>query len=136
MERGSDKHGARMDDALDAEVDGMMRAGRETRAEEWNSAEPVGEDQPDVDRSPDGPLLGGVPEGMTEVDVEQRSRIASYLGKEVWPATGPQLAAVARSRQAPDDVVNRLEGLPSGRSFVNLQEVWADLHGGTEQHRF
>jgi len=61
MERGSDKHSARMDDALDAEVRGMMTAGRETRGEAWNSAEPSGEDQPDVDRAPDSTLVGGVP---------------------------------------------------------------------------
>ena len=32
MQRGSDKHSARMDYALEAEVDGMMRAGRDIRA--------------------------------------------------------------------------------------------------------
>ena len=71
MERGSDKHSARMDDALEAETRGMMTAGRETRGEEWNSPEPSGEDQPDVDRVPDGTLAGGVPEGMTEGDVAE-----------------------------------------------------------------
>lgn len=136
MQRGSDKHGARMDDALDAEVDGMLRAGHETRAEEWNSPEPAGEDQPDVDLSADGTLAGGVPAGMTEEDVEQRSRIASYLGKEVWPATGSQLVAVARARQAPDAVLDRLGQLPEGRVFRNMQDVWSELDGGTEQVRF
>jgi len=136
MERGSDKHSARMDDALDHEVEGLVRAGRDTHAEEWKSAEPSGEDQPEVDRSAEGDLHGGVPDGMTEADVEERSRLAAYLGKEVWPATGEQLAEVARGRQAPDVVLDRLAELPPGRVFDNLQDAWSQLGGGTEEHRF
>ncbi len=135
MERGSDKHSARMDDALEHEVRGMMTAGRDTHAEEWKSAEPSGEDQPAVDLSADGSLHGGVPDGMTELDVEERSTIAQYLGKEVWPATGAQLLAVAQGRDAPDAVLARLRQLRADQSYVNLQEAWSSL-GGTESHRF
>ena len=136
MERGSDKHSARMDDALTHEVEGLLRAGHDTHAEEWKSAEPSGEDQPEVDLSGDGDLHGGVPDGMTESDVEERSRLAAYLGKEVWPATGEQLVEVARGRQAPDVVLDRLAQLPPGRVYDNLQDAWAQLGGGTEAHRF
>ncbi len=135
MERGSDKHSARMDDALEGEVRGMMTAGRDTHAEDWKSAEPSGEDQPAVDLSADGSLHGGVPDGMTELDVEARSRLATYLGKEVWPATGAQLLAVAQGRDAPDVVVQQLRRLEADRSYENLQDAWAQL-GGVEQHRF
>ena len=137
MERGSDKHSARMDDALEHEVRGMMTAGRDTHAEDWKSAEPSGEDQPAVDLSADGSLHGGVPDGMTEADVEDRSTIAQYLGKEVWPATGAQLLAVAQSRQAPDRIVQLLRTCRADHSYTNLQEAWADISGGhVEQHRF
>ena len=136
MDRGSDKHSARMDEALQAETRGMMTAGRETRGEDWNSPEPSGEDQPDVDRVPDGTLAGGVPEGMTERDVEERSEIASYLGKECWPADRRTLLDVAAGSNAPEAVLNRLRELPDGPVFRNLQEAWAKLHGGVEAHRF
>jgi len=136
MERGSDKHSARMDEALDHEVEGLVRSGRDTHTEEWKSAEPSGEDQPEVDLSADGDLHGGVPDGMTEADVEERSRLAAYLGKEVWPATGEQLVEVARGRQAPDVVLDRLAQLPAGRVYDNLQDAWQQLGGGVEQHRF
>jgi len=136
MERGSDKHSARMDNALDAEVRGMMTAGRETRGEAWNSAEPSGEDQPDVDLAPDGTLSGGVPDGMTERDVEERATIAAYLGKEVWPAGSQALLAKARDLNAPDAVLEQLERLPSSAVFNNVQDVWQALQGGTEAHRF
>lgn len=137
MERGSDKHSARMDDALEAEVHGMMTANRDTRAEAWNSPEPSGEDQPDVDLVPDGTLAGGVPEGMTEEDVELRSELAIRLGKECWPADRDGLLAKAAELNAPDRILALLELLPAGRTFENLQDAWALLSGGAvETQRF
>ena len=135
MERGSDKHSARMDDALEAEVSGLIRAGHDNRAD-WNSPEPSGEDQPDIDRVPDGTLHGGVPEGMTEDDVEARSELASYLGR-LWPATREELVRVATDNEAPDSVMRQLHSLPMGQQFANLQEVWSTLSGGhVESQRF
>ena len=136
MERGSNKHSARMDDALEAEVHGMMTANRETRGEQWNTSEPSGEDQPDVDLAPDGTLAGGVPDGMTERDVEQRAEIAAYLGKEVWPAGAAVLLEKARGLGAPDAVLDQLGRLPQSAAFDNVQAVWQALQGGTEAHRF
>lgn len=135
MERGSDKHSPRMDDAMSAEVEGLIRSGHDNR-EEWNSPEPSAEDQPDVDLVPHGTLAGGVPQGMTEEDVERRSELASYLGR-VWPATSDQLLEVATGNAAPDRVADLLRGLPAGRSYANLQEVWSDISGGhVESSRF
>ncbi len=136
MERGSDKHSPRMDEALNAEVAGMMRANRETRGQQWNSAEPSGEDQPDVDLAPESTLSGGVPDGMTERDVEQRAHLAAYLGKEVWPAGSHALVAKATELSAPDDVIDQLRRLPESAVFNNVQDVWQALQGGTEAHRF
>ena len=135
MERGSDKHSARMDDALGAEVEGLVRTGHDSRAD-WNSPEPSGEDQPDVDLMPNGTLAGGVPEGMTEQDVELRSELASYLGR-VWPATTTELLSTVIDNGAPEAVVEQLRALPPARSFENLQELWGALSGGhVESHRF
>ncbi len=135
MQRGSDKHSARMDDALEAEVSGLVRSGHDNRAD-WNSPEPSGEDQPDVDRVPDGTLAGGVPEGMSEDDVQARSELATFLGR-LWPATREELIRVATDNDAPDSVLAQLHRLPMGPSFANLQEVWSTLSGGhVEGHRF
>ena len=135
MERGSDKHSARMDDALEAEVSGLIRAGHDNRAD-WNSPEPSGEDQPDVDLVPNGTQAGGGPDGMTEQDVERRSELAQYLVR-VWPATSEQVLAVALENDAPDAVASTLRHLPPGQSFANLQELWATISGGhVESHRF
>ena len=135
MERGSDKHSARMDDALNSEVEGLMRTGHDSR-EDWNSPEPSGEDQPDVDLVPNGTLSGGVPDGMTEQDVEARSELAQYLGR-LWPATREELIRVATDNEAPDRVMERLHALPMGVQYTNLQELWSAVSGGhVEGHRF
>ena len=135
MERGSDKHGPRLDEAMEAEVRGMVQAGRDVRGEEWRSPEPSGDDQPDVDRAPDGTLTGGVPEGLTEADVEQRSELASYLGKEVWPADRDALLAKAQEQNAPDRVIDLVERLPA-REYANVADAWQALSGGKEAQRF
>jgi len=134
MQRGSDKHSARMDEAMSHDVDGLIRSGHDNR-EDWKSPEPSGEDQPDVDLVPDGTLAGGVPDGMTELDVERRSEIASYLGR-IWPATAEQLVAVALENHAPDKVLQPLQMLPGQASFANLQELWTAMGGHVEGHRF
>ncbi len=135
MERGSDKHSPRLDDAMSAEVEGLVRSGHDNR-EEWKSPEPSAEDQPDVDLVPNGTLVGGVPQGMTEQDVERRSVLASYLGR-VWPATAAELLDVALGNSAPEQVLDTLRALPAGRYYANLQEVWSDVSGGhVESTRF
>lgn len=125
-----------MDDALGAEVSGLVRSGHDSRAD-WNSPEPSGEDQPDVDMVPNGTLAGGVPDGMTEQDVERRSELAQYLGR-VWPATSEQVLGVAVENEAPDAVLTALRHLPPGQSFGNLQELWSAVAGTghVESHRF
>ena len=135
MERGSDKHGRRLDEAMEKETRGLVQSGRDTRAEEWRSAEPSGEDQPDVDLVPDGTLAGGVPEGMTEADVEGRSELASALGKEIWPAETAQIRERLLSEQAPDRVIDLVDRLPEG-TYQNVSDVWEALTGHKERGRF
>ena len=135
MERGSDKHGFRMDDALAAETEGLQRSGRSTHAEEWKDPEPSGEDQPDSDLVPSGTLEGGVPDGMTAADVEGRSELATYLGAAVYPANRIVLQERAEDQNAPTRIVELLQSLPDGREYANVAEVWAALGGGNEQHR-
>jgi hypothetical protein len=136
MQRGSDKHGRRMDEALEKETRGMVQGGGENRAEEWRQAEPSGEDQPASAELLAGDRTGGVPEGLTPEDLEGRSRLAALLGKEIWPATAAELLERARSENAPEAVLSQLAGLPVGRLYDNLGQVWHDLTGHDEQHRF
>src|SRR3954471_1518547 len=100
MERG-DKHGFRVDNEMAHETEGLVRSGRSTHAEEWNDPEPSGEDQPDADRVPNATMTGGTPPGMTPDDVEGRAELASYIGKEAYPAVRAQLIDLVIERNAP-----------------------------------
>jgi hypothetical protein len=111
MERGSDKHGPRVDDQMAQEVRGTVQGTAGARAEEWKQAEPSGEDQPDVTLSPEG--------------TDDFSRFGSYLGR-VFPADREALVASAREFEAPDDVMDRLSSLPPGRTYQNAAEVWEE----------
>ncbi len=58
MERESDKHGARRDDQLKAELRGTLQGNRSSRVEEWRDPEPPADDDPDIStagRPPDQP---------------------------------------------------------------------------------
>lgn len=48
MPRESDKHSPREDDALKAELQGMLKGEGPTHAEEWADPEPPADDDPDV----------------------------------------------------------------------------------------
>jgi hypothetical protein len=133
QQRGSDKHGPRQDEALSGEVEGPVRSSKSTRAEEWREPEPSGEDQPDVDVVPDATQTGGTPPGMDEADLEGRSELAAYLGREVYPANRQVLLGTAFRNGAPSEVLARIQTLPDDeREFRNVQEVWAALGGSVE----
>jgi hypothetical protein len=136
MERGSDKHSPRLDDALEHEVEGLVRSGRSTHAEEWTDPEPPGEDQPEVDRAPDTELIGGVPEGLTPEEVELRSEVAAALRRSDFPADRERLLEGAVERYAPPRVLEELRRLPAEVTFQNVGEMWTALGHGHEEHRF
>jgi uncharacterized protein DUF2795 len=135
MQRGSDKHGPRLDDEMAHETEGLVRSGHSTHAEEWHDPEPSGEDQPDVDRIPDGTPHPATPPGMTADDVERRSELAQYIGKEAYPAVRAQLIDLVMERQAPDRIIDLVKNLPSDRQFENVNAVWAALGGHVETRR-
>lgn len=50
MDRASSKHGPRLDEEMKKEVEGQMRSGHPTRAEQWHDPEPVeDENSPDIE---------------------------------------------------------------------------------------
>jgi len=128
----STKHSAREDDALAAEVEGMVRAGRSTHAEEWNDPEPVAEGEPDVDTAPADTLTGGVPGGSTPDAVVARAELARWLDRADFPGTGSELLEAARDHRAPDGVTDQLSRLPDGQVFERIGDVVRALGYPTE----
>jgi hypothetical protein len=136
VERGSDKHGHRLDEEMKHEVEGLVRSGHSTHAQEWADPEPSGEDEPEVDRAPNGALSGGVPEGMSPEEVEARSDLARYLPPAAFPADAEALRTYAAAAEAPAPVIQQLGRAPEGKQFASVGELWTALGGGSEEHRF
>jgi hypothetical protein len=135
MERRSDKHGPLRDDELSHEVEGIVRSGHSTHAEEWKDPEPPGEDQPEVDVAPGGDHAGGTPPGMDERDVELRSALAIHLPRSAWPADRDELLTRLTDEYAPDRLIELVRALPGGKRYDNVQQLSQALGLGVERHR-
>ncbi|MCW2696161.1 MAG: uncharacterized protein JWR62_1246 [Modestobacter sp.] len=128
----STKHSPREDDQLKHEIEGMIRSGRPTHAEEWNDPEPAAETDPDIDSSPAGTLTGGVPQGMTPDAVVARAELARWLDRADFPNTGADLVEAARDHRAPDGVADELSRLPADEVFERIGDVVRALGYPTE----
>ena len=126
------KHSPRVDEELEHEVQGMLKAERATRAEEWREVEPQAEGDPDIDSSPGGTLVGGVPVGMTEDAVVARAELARWLDRADFPSDGPALVEAALDHRAPDAVVDELRRLPEGQTYERIGDVVRALGYPTE----
>ncbi|MEV5750036.1 DUF2795 domain-containing protein [Actinoallomurus sp. NPDC052308] len=130
----SAKHGPHIDDQLRHETEGLERAARPTRVEEWKEPEPVEDDR---DRDPTSANLAdreGTPPGMSPDDVERRSDIARYLAGFHEPMRPAALADRAARNGAPDDVVRDLRNLPD-QEYTRVAEVSEALGLGNETRR-
>jgi hypothetical protein len=126
------KHGRQKDDELKHEVQGLVRSGRSTRAEEWRDPEPAAEGEPDVDVAPGDTLTGGVPRGMSPDAVVARAELARWLVRADFPDTGAQLVEKAREHRAPDVVIDELSRLPADQVFERVGDVVRALGYPTE----
>src|SRR5919204_3153930 len=98
IERGSDKHGPRLDDAMEHEVEGLVRGDGSTHAEEWKEPEPAGEDQ-----------------SAAESDLELRSELAAHLRRTGFPTDVSGLLDQLIADNAPDRLRALVRRLPTGR---------------------
>jgi hypothetical protein len=133
LERGSDKHSPRVDEQLDHDTRSLRQgAPVESRVEEHREQEGPGEDQP----TPDARLTGGraTAASLDLDDAEARADIARFLTPSAFPADREALLADAEANHAPATVVERLQALPAGRAYENVQDIWGAL-GGTVEHR-
>ena len=128
----STKHSPRVDEELEHDIQGMLRGGHSTRAEEWRDPEPVAEGEPDIDSAPNGTLVGGTPVGMDADAVEARAELARWLDRADFPSTGADLVEAARDHRAPDAIADELSRLPEGDVFERIGDVVRALGYPTE----
>ncbi len=128
----STKHNPRLDEELEHEIQGMLKAEHATRSHEWREVEPVAEGEPDLTSDPSGTLVGGVPEGMTEDAVVARAELARWLVRADFPNSGPDLVEAALDHRAPDVVIDELRRLPDGETYERIGDVVRALGYPTE----
>ena len=134
MQRETDKHGSRLDDALAHEVESLTHgnAAEESRAREDRVQEGTAESEirfDPADRTlPDEPGIG-----VDRETADERAELARHIVSAAWPAGRDELVAAAQSERAPQVVLDRLRRLPTEARFDNVQEVWTALGGATEQ---
>ncbi|WP_181764735.1 DUF2795 domain-containing protein [Streptomyces albidus (ex Kaewkla and Franco 2022)] len=127
MQRGSDQLSAHRDEEAKRELEGWLRSGHPTRAEEWADAEPSADDDPEITERPVGMPLA--PEDRKEADDEEvRSELARHLGRHAFPADRNGLKRALMDQYAPDWQVETVRELPKdGGTYQNVQEVMAAL---------
>lgn len=135
MDRGSAKHGPQLDEAMADEVRDYVRARRETHAAEWRSPEPPTDDLPVTLDRPDGMGRGSAPRGMSLSDVEERSELARWLGRAVFPADRDEVMDHLRSHNAPDHVVEEIRQAPKHGQFDSVGDLWRAVHSGAHVER-
>ena len=127
MDRLSNKHSPRVDEALAHDVDSLTHGSpEESRAQE-------GRLQEDPEVGPGRRFDDSVP-GMdlTTGEVEERAELSRHLSAAHFPARREELLAVAADDHAPEDVMQALDRLPADEAFETVQAVWQALGGHVE----
>ncbi|MEG8278197.1 DUF2795 domain-containing protein [Streptomyces sp. AHA2] len=117
MQRGNDRLSVHRDDEMKHELQGLLRSGHPTRAEDWHDPEPYAEDDPEVAY---GPVTPGRGPGSLE---SVRLDLARILGRRAFPATSRELVRALRAGRAPDSLVEAVEGLPRQERYGTVQEL-------------
>ena len=133
MERGSDKHGSRLDEALAHDTQSIVQgAGGEARADEGREQECPGDGEPTPDARLAGGRLAGDGSRPTDDELEARSELARHLDPSVFPADAGALVANADGNHAPAWVLEALRALPDGQ-YPTTESVWEALGGSVER---
>jgi len=130
MERTTDKHSPRIDDAMEHEVQSLVDGrGGESRAQESRVAEDEGDVSPGT-RWDDHDDQGI---GVSRLTADDRAELARFVASAHWPATREDLIEAADDDHATDRVLELLGQLPHGPgTYENLQAVWKALGGEVE----
>ena len=70
-------------------------------------------------------------ERLAPDDVDARRELWAALPASAFPAERHSLLTVAQAGHASGAVIEALEGLPSGRAFDSVYDVWLAIGGST-----
>jgi hypothetical protein len=133
VERSSDRHGPRLDDALAHETESLTRgAPIEARVEPSRLMEDAGDGEP----MPEAVVHEAEPPdtlSLSADEVRARSELAVHLMPSRFPTDREGVLAAAEEQRAPQALLDLLDHLPAGR-YENVEAVWEAL-GGRREHR-
>ncbi|MEU0219150.1 hypothetical protein ABZ281_30440, partial [Streptomyces sp. NPDC006265] len=119
MERGSNPVGPRKDDEMKHDLEGLLRSGQATRAEEGNDPEPPADDDLRVD--PSGPVPPPGEErhrARAETDADSlRRELARHLDRTAFPADGRSVLDVLAAHHEPGPALEAARSLPDSGSW-------------------
>ncbi|KUL75764.1 MULTISPECIES: DUF2795 domain-containing protein [unclassified Streptomyces] len=129
MQRGSDRLSVHRDDEMKHELQGLLRSGHPTRAEEWHDPEPSADDDPLVAGGPVAP-------GSSAASLETvRLELARILRRHSFPAGPRELAGELRRSHAPDTLADPVGRLPRSERYANVQQLAEALTDGGRGER-
>ena len=108
MDRGSNKHSARVDDEL------------------ANEGRDAGDGRIDDSRADEG-VGNGVGDGDGDGEDNDFSRFGRYIGRSALPGDRAKLRDSAETLLAPDDVLADIDSLPAGQEYHTVAEIWSAL---------
>ncbi len=122
MERASDKHSRRIDEALVQDTRSVVQgAPIESRNRDERLQE--GGEAPEAVSGPD----------FARDERDARSELARHLRPSAFPGDREALLAVASDEHAPQAVLDALSVLPPDEEYGNVEAVWEALGGEREQ---
>jgi hypothetical protein len=132
MERGSDKHGPRLDEELKHDTSSLVHGSPvESRAAEAREQEGPADGEPTPDALISDPWPAPNPDALSHDEIEARAELARHLQPSIFPADKATISASARAMGASDELLGRLSQLPDG-TFDHLEAVWEALGGRVE----
>lgn len=130
MERASDKHAPRIDDALASDTRSIVQ-GAPIEARERDERLQEGGEGPEA-ALPGRNAADDADSALGPDEREARSELARHLRPSAFPGDRDTLLAVARDENAPGAVLDALSALPEGVEFPNVEAVWEALGGERE----
>jgi hypothetical protein len=118
---------------MEHEIESLTRgAPVESRTNPARELDGAADDEPTPEAVIEHAGRSGPPRGaLSTVDVRRRSELAQHLRPSIFPATRNDVIQVARSEEAPAQLLEDLEQLPE-RIYETTEAVWEALGGDHE----
>lgn len=125
MQRGGNLVGPRADEEMKHQLEGYLRSGHPTHADEARDPEPPADD--DIRVSSRGPVPPPGEELERAAAAEEarflRVELARFLDSKTFPADRSGLVRALEEHHAPAAALDAARNLPEGGTYTNVEDV-------------